>query len=182
MLTKSNGANIRVWNLSSHASNPSLRLPYEDIPNTADFKAFYGDFAFGGLYDLQVLDHVAYSSAKKTAVTKEERKMEEEKEADVEKENVEPHSSFDTSFDSSVVVELSGFKEDNINTVGAPTSKNSGAKLLRFLFIPLFLIHSSISSSSSSFFVITFFLCNHLLLLPLPLLVHLHPLIEIQGL
>ena len=142
MLTKSNGANIRVWNLSSHASNPSLRLPYEDIPNTADFKAFYGDFAFGGLYDLQVLDHVAYSSAKKTAVTKEERKMEEEKEADVEKENVEPHSSFDTSFDSSVVVELSGFKEDNINTVGAPTSKNSGAKLLRFLFIPLFLIHS----------------------------------------
>ena len=116
-----------MWNLSSYASNPSLRLPYEDIPNTADFKAFNGDFAFGGLYDLQVLDHVAYSHAKKaTHFTREEIKAEEKEVEEEEKENFMPFSPFNSSFNSSVVTEKNRLKDDNVHPVEAAAGKNSG--------------------------------------------------------
>lgn len=55
VLSKSVGANLRVWNLQSYENDPSVRPSYEDIPNSTDVKSLQGGFAFGGMYNFAVV-------------------------------------------------------------------------------------------------------------------------------
>jgi hypothetical protein len=64
MLSKSRGMCVRVWNLvdldrdmSEENESDLGKLPYEDIPNSQDTRAFSddGELAFGGLYNFSVL-------------------------------------------------------------------------------------------------------------------------------
>ena len=57
VISKSSDANVRVWNLESSALDPSTRPSYLDIPDTQFTSAVSGDYAYGGLSDLQVLHH-----------------------------------------------------------------------------------------------------------------------------
>ena len=67
MLSKSRGMCVRVWNLvaldrdrsedKEDSDSDLVKLPYEDIPNSHDCRAFSddGELAFGGLYNFSVL-------------------------------------------------------------------------------------------------------------------------------
>jgi hypothetical protein len=58
MLSKSSGMGIRVWDLSNLEQDASSnKIPYEDIANSNDCKAFCeeGTLSFGGTYDFSVM-------------------------------------------------------------------------------------------------------------------------------
>lgn len=61
VLSKSAGANIRLWNLESFETDPGAKPGYEDIPDSAMLRSFHGDYVFGGVYDLRVFNHQLYS-------------------------------------------------------------------------------------------------------------------------
>lgn len=91
LLSKSSGANIRIWDLTEYRSDtegaskaiadstesttataPSLPLTkcnYEDIPNSADIKYLFNqDYCYGGVYEFALLNTSAPRSACKQTV------------------------------------------------------------------------------------------------------------------
>jgi WD40 repeat protein len=66
VLSKSSNANIRLWNISSFETDPSLKPSYQDIPDSAYTKSFHGDYAFGGLYDMVSINHKDFTQSKAT--------------------------------------------------------------------------------------------------------------------
>jgi WD40 repeat protein len=73
VLTKSAGANLRVWNLCQYETDPTARPSYEDIPNSTDVKSLLGDFAFGGMYNFAVVKIGAPKEANRDAFEMPER-------------------------------------------------------------------------------------------------------------
>jgi hypothetical protein len=73
VMTKSVGANLRVWNLHQYEVDQSARPTYEDIPNSADVKSLLGDFAFGGMYNFAVVKIGAPKEANRDAFEMPER-------------------------------------------------------------------------------------------------------------
>ena len=73
VLSKSVGANLRVWNLNSYETDPSIRPSYEDIPNSADVKSLLEGFAFGGVYNFAVVKIGAPKEANRDAFEMPER-------------------------------------------------------------------------------------------------------------
>ena len=73
ILSKSMGANIRVWNLRQYESDRTARPSYDDIPNSADVKSLLGDFAFGGVYNFAVVKIGAPKEANRDAFEMPER-------------------------------------------------------------------------------------------------------------
>ena len=73
VLSKSVGANLRVWNLATYESDPSVRPSYEDIPNSTDVKSLLGGFAFGGMYNFAVVKIGAPKEANRDAFEMPER-------------------------------------------------------------------------------------------------------------
>lgn len=60
MYSKSSGNGIRVWDLSHFDEDSNIssnKIPYEDIPTTADCRAFSenGEMAFGGTYSFATM-------------------------------------------------------------------------------------------------------------------------------
>lgn len=94
VLSKSSNANLRIWTLPNPTANapvtdgvsdsvttddntpvtntpistPNVKLPYEDVPDTQTIRSIHGDYAFGGLYELLLLNHAKYSSTKTAAI------------------------------------------------------------------------------------------------------------------
>lgn len=57
MLSKSAGVNLRVWDTSNYAGEPTTKANYEDIVNSHDMKCILaGKFALGGTYEFAVLN------------------------------------------------------------------------------------------------------------------------------
>lgn len=78
MLSKSQGANLRVWNLRHFESDTSVRPSYEDIPNSVDVKSLLGDFAFGGMYNFAVVKIGAPKEANRDAYEIPERSIQDD--------------------------------------------------------------------------------------------------------
>ena len=57
LLTKSAGVNIRVWDISKYAEEPSSKPSYEDIANTHDVKCLLENttFTYGGTYEFAMV-------------------------------------------------------------------------------------------------------------------------------
>ena len=78
VLSKSVGANLRVWSLRSYESEPLTRPSYEDIPNSADVKSLLGGFALGGMYNFAVVKIGAPREANRDAFEMPERSIHED--------------------------------------------------------------------------------------------------------
>ena len=78
VLSKSVGANLRVWNLRTYESEPLTRPSYEDIPNSADVKSLLGGFALGGMYNFAVVKIDAPREANRDAFEMPERSIHED--------------------------------------------------------------------------------------------------------
>lgn len=67
LVSKSSGANLRVWELSAYNSiNPTstiVKLPYDDISNSQDMKTSLDCYAFGGTYNFSFVKLSAPKSA-----------------------------------------------------------------------------------------------------------------------
>eukprot|EP01039_Chlorochromonas_danica_P000051 gene51-54_t len=57
LLSKCDRMNLRLWDLSQFDIDPTLKPPYEDIPNSADVKCMMEltPFTFGGAYEFAVV-------------------------------------------------------------------------------------------------------------------------------
>lgn len=80
MLSKSNGMNLRVWNLSNYkpanedGSGGAQKPSYEDVPNSADVRCLLSSgFAYGGTYEFAVLRVDAPKEANRDALELPER-------------------------------------------------------------------------------------------------------------
>jgi hypothetical protein len=51
LMSKSNGMNLRVWDISNYEDDPTSKPSYEDINNSHDVKCLLSQFALGGTYE-----------------------------------------------------------------------------------------------------------------------------------
>lgn len=68
LVSKSNGANLRVWDLSNYEKDPLGKPPYEDIQNSQDVRVIEDGFAFGGTYEFAVVNLNAPKAANRDAL------------------------------------------------------------------------------------------------------------------
>lgn len=76
VLSKSNGANLRVWDISQFEKDSGAKPVYEDAPNSNDVKTILDDFAFGGTYDFSVVSLRAPKNANRDSFELPERSTE----------------------------------------------------------------------------------------------------------
>ncbi len=85
LLTKSSNANIRVWDLTKYAEEPTTKPSYEDIPNSHDVKCLMERtlFTYGGTYEFAMVkvDKNTPKEANRNAFELPERPFQEEDEA-----------------------------------------------------------------------------------------------------
>lgn len=55
VVSKSVGANLRLWDMSAYERDPQAKMTFEDIPNTQDVRCLVDDYAFAGTYEFTSL-------------------------------------------------------------------------------------------------------------------------------
>lgn len=78
VLSKSSGANLRVWDLRQYDVDVTARPTYEDIANSQDVKIVVDEYAFGGCYDFAVISLNAPKAANRDAFEMPERSIEDD--------------------------------------------------------------------------------------------------------
>lgn len=72
LLSKSSGANLRVWDLTSYdeGEEPANQTKprFEDVANTQDSRSLLDEFAFGGTYEFAIVRLNAHKSANRNAL------------------------------------------------------------------------------------------------------------------